>query len=141
MSREEALDESEMSENRPDPSLTPWVISALAASAWGIIAITFASLAPTALIPHLFFSYHVEHFSAFYVLSVVAAAGLPRVGLARLSLNLIIFATVLELVRMATPAHKLTSAEDLVCDIAGVLAAYVPILVGRARAAIDDTPR
>ena len=130
-----------MAEDRKKTNLTPWMIAALAACAWGVIAIAFASLAPSSLIPHLFYSYHVEHFAAFYVLSVVAAAGLPRIGLTRLSLSLIGFAAVLEVIRMLTPAHQLTSAEDLVCDIAGVLAAYAPMLVSQFRASVDAAAR
>jgi Na+/H+-dicarboxylate symporter len=122
-----------MSENRQTANPTPWMIAALAASAWGLVAVAFALLAPPSLIPHIFYSYHVEHFAAFYVLAAVASAGLPRQTLTTLSLGLIAFAIVLEVIRMLTPTHRLTSAEDLVCDIAGVLAAYAPILIGRFR--------
>ena len=126
-----------MDQDRQTPNNTPWMIAALAVSAWGIVAVAFASLAPTNLIPHIFYSYHVEHFAAFYVLAVVACAGLPRHTLSKLSLALIAFAVVLEVIRMLTPAHRLTSAEDLVCDIAGVMAAYAPILVGRFRESVS----
>ncbi len=122
-----------MPEDRRKANLTPWMIAALAAGAWAVIAVAFASLAPSSIIPHIFYSYHVEHFAAFYVLAFVAAAGLARFNLTRLSLGVIAFAIVLEAIRMLTPAHRLTSAEDLVCDIAGVLAAYAPILLGRFR--------
>jgi len=122
-----------MSENRQTSNPTPWMIAALAASAWGLVAVAFASLAPPSLIPHIFYSYHVEHFAAFYVLGAIASAGLPRQSLTTLSLGLIAFAIVLEVIRMLTPTHRLTSAEDLVCDIAGVMAAYAPILIGRFR--------
>jgi len=122
-----------MAENRQTSNPTPWMIAALAASAWGLVAVAFASLAPPSLIPHIFYSYHVEHFAAFYVLGAIASAGLPRQSLTTLSLGLIAFAIVLEVIRMLTPTHRLTSAEDLVCDIAGVMAAYAPILIGRFR--------
>jgi hypothetical protein len=129
-----------MPEDRRKANLTPWMIAALAACAWGVIAVAFASLAPSSIIPHVFYSYHVEHFAAFYILSFVAAAGLARVNLTRLSLGLIVFAVVLEVIRMLTPQHRLTSAEDLVCDIAGVLAAYAPILLSRFRDSMANTP-
>lgn len=122
-----------MADNRQTSNPTPWMIAALAVGAWGIIAVAFASLAPVSLIPHIFYSYHVEHFAAFYVLGAIASAGLPRQSLTTLSLGLIAFAIVLEVIRMLTPTHRLTSAEDLVCDIAGVMAAYAPILIGRFR--------
>ncbi len=122
-----------MAENRQTPNPTPWMIVALAVGAWGVIAVAFASLAPVGVVPHIFYSFHVEHFAAFYILAVVAAAGLPRQTLTALTLGLIAFAVVLEVIRMLTPAHRLTSAEDLICDIAGVMAGYAPILVGRFR--------
>jgi len=122
-----------MAENRQTPNPTPWMIAALAVGAWGFIAVAFASLAPVSLVPHVFYSYHVEHFAAYYLLAVVVAAGLPRQTLTTLSLGLIAFAVVLEAIRMLTPAHQLTSAEDLICDIAGVMAGYAPILIGRFR--------
>jgi len=122
-----------MAENRQTSNPTPWMIAALAASAWGLVAVAFVSLAPPSLIPHVFYSYHVEHFAAFYVLAAIAAAGLPRQSLTTLSLGLIAFAVVLGVIRMLTPTHRLSSAEDLICDIAGVLAAFAPILIGRFR--------
>ena len=122
-----------MAEQRPTPYSTPWMIAALAVGAWGLLAVAFASLAPVGLVPHIFYSYHVEHFAAFYLLAIFAAAGLPRQTLTTLSLGLIAFAIVLEIIRMLTPTHRLTSAEDLICDIAGVMAAYAPILIGRFR--------
>ena len=127
-----------MSEDRQTSKPTPWMIAALAASAWGLIAVAFASLAPPSLIPHIFYSYHVEHFAAFYVLAAVASAGLPRQSLTTLSLGLIAFAVVLEVIRMLTPIHRLTSAEDLVCDIAGVMGAFAPILIGRFRDSLGN---
>ena len=122
-----------MAENRQTSNPTPWMIAALAACVWGLVAVAFASLAPPSLVPHLFYSFHVEHFVAFYLLASAAAAGLPRQRLTTLSLGLIGFAVALEMIRMLTPLHRLTSAEDLVCDIGGVLAAYGPILIGRFR--------
>jgi hypothetical protein len=122
-----------MDEQRQTANPTPWMIAALAVSAWGIVAVAFASLAPPSLIPHIFYSTHVEHFAAFYLLAMAACAGLPRQSLTTLSLGLIAFAVVLEVIRMLTPAHRLSAAEDMVCDIAGVLGAYAPILIGRFR--------
>jgi hypothetical protein len=122
-----------MSDNRLTLNPTPWMIAALAVGAWGVLAVAFASLAPPGIIPHLFYSFHVEHFVAFYGLAFVAGAGLPRQSLTAMSAGLIAFAVVLEVIRMLTPVHRLSSAEDLMCDVAGVLAAYAPILLGRFR--------
>ena len=114
-----------------NPDLAPNL--ALAASVWLVMAVTFASLAPSALVPHLFNSFHVEHFAAFYVLAAAASLGLPRRGLTTLAPAVIGFACLLEALRMLTPAHRLTSAADLVCDVDGVVAAFAPILFCRFR--------
>jgi len=129
-----------MAENRQTSNPTPWMIAALAASAWGLVAVAFASLAPPNVVPHIFYSFHVEHFVAFYLLAAMAAAGLPRQNLTTLSLGLIAFAVVLEVIRMLTPIHRLSSAEDLICDIGGVLAAFMPILIGRFRESLTGGP-
>ena len=114
-----------------NPDIGPNI--ALAASVWLVMAVTFASFGPSTLIPHLFNSFHVEHFAVFYVLAAVASLGLPRQGLTTLAPGVIGFACLLEALRMLTVAHRLTSAADLVCDIDGVVAAYAPILIGRFR--------
>jgi hypothetical protein len=106
---------------------------ALAALAWAVIAVTLAALAPPAYVPHIFHSSHVEHLAAFYIVTLVGAAGFARLSLLRLSAAMIGFALALAAVRAFEPAHQLSVTEDLLCDIAGVWAAAAPILVGRLR--------
>jgi hypothetical protein len=98
-----------------------------------IAAVGFASLAPTAWIPHLLYSYHLEHFAAFYLMALAMAAARYRASLNRVLLDVVILASLLEGVRAFTPAHELTAVEDWVADIGGGLAALAPIMVGGFR--------
>jgi hypothetical protein len=110
-----------------------WTVAAVAALAWVIIAIVVAAVGPSEYVPRIFQNYHVEHFAAFYILAVVAAAALPRAGLDRIGLGVAILATVLAGFRMFIPHHQAATAEDLVADLSGAIAALAPIMVGRFR--------
>ena len=105
-----------------------------------IAATTFASLAPVAWLPHLLYSYHLEHFAAFYLMAFSMAAARYRTSPYRVLLDVVVLASVLEGVRAFTPAHELTAAEDWVCDIGGALAALAPILVGEFRKSFAPRP-
>jgi hypothetical protein len=107
--------------------------AALAGLAWGLIAVVVASVAPPQFVPRVFFSYHVEHFAAFYLIAVLAAAGLPTIRLYQISFALILMAVILATVRLVIPRHQLADAEDLAADLAGVGAAIAPIVIGRLR--------
>jgi hypothetical protein len=112
-----------------------WIILALSALAWGLLALGFASLAPTSTLPQIFHNYHVEHFAAFYVVALLAAAALPTVRLLKLGLIMALLATVLAVLRLFAVVNKIFYLENLICDYCGVLAALVPIGVGKVRAA------
>jgi hypothetical protein len=125
---------------RTRPNAWLWTIAALAGLAWGLIAVVFAAVGPSEYVPRFFFSYHIEHFAAFYVLTILAAAGLPRVRLHQVGLMLVVMAVVLAAVRLVIPRHRVSNAEDLVADIAGIAAAVAPILVGRFRQVVAQRP-
>jgi len=110
-----------------------WTVASLGGLAWGLIAVVFAAVGPSSLVPHVFSSYHIEHFAAFYVLAILAAAGLPRTHLVQIALALILVAVILATIRLAIPRHVLNDAEDLLADVAGVIAATAPVMVGRLR--------
>lgn len=122
-----------MTDSTVRPNTWLWTIAALAGLAWGLIAVIFASVGPSAAVPRVFFSYHIEHFAAFYLLTIFAAAGLPRIPLRQLCLCLGLMAVVLATVRLLIPRHRLSNAEDLAADLAGIAAVAAPILVGRFR--------
>jgi hypothetical protein len=126
----------------------PLAMAARAALLGVIVLVSFASLAPVAWVPRLLYSYHLEHFAAFYLLAMAMAAARYRANLNRVLLDVVILASLLEGVRAFTAAHQLTAAEDWVADLGGALAALLPIVAGAFRksfaggaaAASDETP-
>jgi len=98
-----------------------------------IAAVSLASLAPISWIPHLLYSYHLEHFAAFYLMALSMAAARYRASLNRVLLDVVVLASLLEGVRAFTAAHQLTAAEDWVADLGGALAALAPIVTARFR--------
>jgi|HubBroStandDraft_5_1064220.scaffolds.fasta_scaffold662872_2 hypothetical protein len=124
-----------MAQSRQTPLIWLWTTAALAGLAWGLLAVVFAAIAPATWVPRLFWSYHIEHFAAFYLIAVLAAAGLPMLRLRQVGFALVLMALLLAAVRLAIPHHRLADAEDLAADIAGIGAAIVPIVIGRLREA------
>ena len=105
-----------------------------------IAAVSFASLAPVAWVPHVLYSYHLEHFAAFYVMAASMAAARYRANLSRVLLDMLILASVLEGVRFFTPQHELSATEDWFCDLGGSLAALGPILIADFRKSFGHRP-
>jgi hypothetical protein len=105
-----------------------------------IIAICFASLAPAGWMPHVLYSYHLEHFAAFYLVALSMAAARSRTGPYRLLLDAFILASALEGVRLFIPSHQLNVAEDWVSDLGGVLAALAPTAIGEFRTTFRAQP-
>ncbi len=97
------------------------------------VAICFASLAPAGWMPRVLYSYHLEHFAAFYLVALTMAAARYRTSAYRVLLDVTVLATVLEGVRLFIPSHQLYVAEDWTADIGGALAALIPVLVGGFR--------
>src|ERR1700742_2868743 len=88
-----------------------------------VAALCFASLAPSGWMPRVLWSYHLEHFAAFYLVALSMAAARYRAPISRLLLDIGVLATVLEGVRLFIPSHQLYVLEDWVADLGGVLAA------------------
>jgi VanZ family protein len=125
---------------RIGPNAWLWTIAALAGLTWGVIAFVFAAIGPSEYVPRVFFSYHIEHFVAFYLITLLAAAGLPRASPYQLGLALALMAVIVAAIRLFIPRHRLSDAEDLAADIAGIGAVIAPILVGRVRQIIAARP-
>ena len=115
------------------PLIWLWTLAALGGLAWGLIAVIFASIGPSQFIPRIFYSYHIEHFAAFYVIFLLAAAGLPNVRLHHIIFAALLMALILATVRLAIPRHRFSDFEDLCADIAGIAAGVAPMLVARLR--------
>lgn len=127
-------------ERKLQPNAWLWTLAALAGLAWGLIAVVFASVGPSQYVPRLFYSYHIEHFAAFYVLTILASSGLPRAHLRQVVPPLVLMALLLATVRLLIPRHRIANAEDLAADLTGIAAAVAPILVGRFRQMVGERP-
>ena len=121
------------------PNVWLWTIAALAASSWAVIAVVLAEIAPTKYVPRIFSSYHIEHFAAFYMVTVLATAGLSGIRLSRIAGAISILATILLLIRIFTPSHRAPALEDWAADICGVAAAVLPVVIGRFREVARQT--
>jgi hypothetical protein len=110
-----------------------WTIAALGGLSWGIIAVVVASVGPSEFVPHVFHSYHIEHFAAFYLIALLAAAGFPSAQLYQIGSALFLMAVVLATVRLLIPHHRVSDLEDLCSEVVGVAAALGPIALGRIR--------
>ena len=110
-----------------------WAVVARAIFLGGAIAVSAASLAPVKMVPQLLASRHLEHFAAFYLTALAAAAALPRMRLLKLGAGLALFAAVLELARMAPSQHHIWGALDWEADFGGILAALAPAVIGLFR--------
>jgi hypothetical protein len=119
---------------------TVWTFATLASLAWALMAVIFAWLAPPGDAPRIFNDRHIEHFAAFYVVALLSAAALPMVRLVRIGMWLSAMAGVLALIRSVAWAHGFGYWDDWSCDVGGVLAALVPIVIGRFRAGSDREP-
>jgi len=95
--------------------------------------LAYASLAPQSVVPRVFHNYHAEHLAAFYVVTLLGSAALPSVKLSHIGLVLAAIAAAFALFRILALVNKVFYAEDLACDIAGILAAIAPIYVARFR--------
>ncbi|HEY4028701.1 MAG TPA: hypothetical protein VGM25_00025 [Caulobacteraceae bacterium] len=98
-----------------------------------VVGLCFASLAPSGWMPRVLYSYHLEHFAAFYLGALSMAAARYRANVFRVMTDIAILATVLEGVRLFIPSHQLYVVEDWVADLGGSLAALSPIIIGDFR--------
>ncbi len=103
-------------------------------------AICFASLAPAGWMPRVLYSYHLEHFAAFYLVALSMSAARYRANVYRVMMDIVILATVLEGLRLFIPSHQLFVAEDWVADLGGALAALSPMVIGDFRRSFRPTP-
>jgi hypothetical protein len=112
------------------PETHPVAILSRAALILAFIALATASLIKP---PRLFYSYHAQHFAAFYVLSLTTALAVKRRTVIDLGLRLALFAVVFELARALSPLHADTNALDWFADAAGIFAALAPMLGQKIR--------
>jgi hypothetical protein len=101
--------------------------------AWAVAGLVYIFVVPTAHVPRVSASYRFEHFALFYVVSLIAILGLPTFSVETVLTLIATLAVVLESARLWNPAHRTSGAENLFCDVAGVLAVWAPIAAARVR--------
>jgi hypothetical protein len=111
----------------------PLAMMARAAFLLVVAGLCFASLAPSGWMPRVLYSYHLEHFAAFYLVALSMAAARYRANVYRVMTDIAVLATLLEGVRLFIPSHQLYVVEDWVADLGGALAALSPIVIGDFR--------
>ncbi len=104
---------------------------AAAALAWTACGLVFAALAARQIVPNLAYAYRAEHAVAFYLVALLAAAGLPRASVRRQALSLVAVAVGLWAIRLLIPMRRPDGLVDFLCDIAGAAAALTPLWLGR----------
>jgi len=101
--------------------------------------ILYASFSPPKLIPHILYSYHLEHFAIFYLLALSTSAAFVRRDVFQIGVVIWLAAVVIEAIRWLHPEHKAFAVVDWFADAGGVVAALVPVGVGRFREAFQPS--
>jgi hypothetical protein len=120
-----------LSRSRLNPAAV--VALSLVLFAWAVAGLVYVFVVPTAHVPRISASYRFEHFVLFYVISLIAIAGLPTISVETVLTLIATLAVILESARLWNPAHRGSGAENLFCDVAGVLAVWAPIAAERLR--------
>ncbi len=97
------------------------------------LTIVYASFSPPQMIPHILYSYHLEHFAIFYFLGIATSSAFVRRDVFHLGLAIWVAALFIEAIRWVSPIHRDFAIVDWVADAAGAAAALVPIRIGHFR--------
>ena len=102
---------------------------------WGVATLVFVlAVIPAPPSPPLLGWDKAQHFLAFYVLAILAAAAFPRRSLLAIGLPLSAYGAVIELAQMLPFVHRDGDFWDWVADSLAIAAALAPLLVPRVRA-------
>jgi hypothetical protein len=115
------------------PDTGPLAVLARLGFLLAILAIVVAVFLPPQLVPQFARSHYLEHFAAFYVAALFAAAALPRTRLRRIGLGFVLFAIALESSHLLAGAQLGPLIDNWVADMGGLAAAVAPMVVERFR--------
>lgn len=106
---------------------------------WPVVVFTLveATIPPGEAL-HLFPWDKAVHFSAFYVLTVLAAAAFPRRPLWLIGTALSVFGALIELIQGTVLVHRDRDFWDWVADTVAILAALAPTALIQWRAWLRD---
>jgi hypothetical protein len=119
--------------SRPRVNPAAIVVLSLVLFAWAVAGLVYVFVVPSAHLPRISASYRFEHFVLFYVVSLIAISGFPIVSVETVLTLIATLAVILESARLWDPAHRAWGAENLFCDVAGILAVWAPIAAERLR--------
>ncbi|HVI30917.1 hypothetical protein [Phenylobacterium sp.] len=97
------------------------------------VAIIVAKFLPPELVPDFVRSPNLQHFAAFYVLTLCALAAMPRTRLRTAAIGVALFATLLEALHLLSGAPLGPLTDNWVADLGGLSAAVAPVVVERFR--------
>ncbi len=117
-----------------------WAVTARICFVFMAMMLLYASFAPKTRIPHIIYSYHLEHFALFYLFALSAGAAFVRRDVFHIGFLIWLGAILIEAIRWLRPEHKDFAIADWFADAAGVLAAMAPIGVGRFRDRFQRRP-
>ena len=97
------------------------------------VAIAIAVFLPPWLVPDFVRSPNLQHFAAFYVLTLAGLAAMPRRRMRRVVFYVALFATALETTHLFGGASLQPLVRNWVADLGGIMAAMAPVVVERFR--------
>jgi hypothetical protein len=115
------------------PDTGPLAVLARLGFLGAVLAIVVAVFLPPQLVPQFARSHYLEHFAAFYVAALFAAAALPRTRLRRIGSGFVLFAVGLEGSHLLAGAQLGPLIDNWVADMGGLAAAVAPMVVERFR--------
>lgn len=111
----------------------PFAILGRLAFIGSALAIILAVLLPPERVPNFVYSHHLQHFAAFYVLTLCGGFSFPQVSMSRLGIGVGLFASALEGLHIVAGAPPDTVFDAWLADVGGSSAALAPMLADRFR--------
>jgi len=115
------------------PDTGPLAVLARLAFLGALLAIVVAVFLPRQWVPQFARSHYLEHFAAFYVVSLFALAAMPRTQLRRIGTAFFVFGVILEATHLLARAPLAPLIDNWVADMGGLAAAMAPVVVERFR--------
>jgi hypothetical protein len=115
------------------PDTGPLAVLARLVFLGALLAIVVTVFLPRAMVPQFVRSHYLEHFAAFYVVTLFAIAAMPRTQLRRIGAGFVVFAVLLEATHLLARAPVWPLVDNWVADMGGLAAAFAPVVVERFR--------
>lgn len=106
----------------------------LQACFWAAMLVTFAcAVIPADAVPKISESDKIQHFIAFFTLSVFAVLAFPHISVFFAAGSLSMFGALIELVQMIPSLHRDSDVWDWVMDSVAIAIVLLPVGVARLR--------